>query len=136
MAEARRRFLPPLAPAARNSSPSALRDNSSNCAALQSFLQRGAKFFGFLHAQASPKKISIQVITLIAFSRLIAMGTKQSKRKENHESINSAQKNTNPVTSHCTGADRTRVSAGRTRRRRDRLERDRVDGDRRDCGTT
>jgi hypothetical protein len=34
-----------------------------------------------LHAQAS-RKISIQVITLIALSRLTAMETKQSKRKE------------------------------------------------------
>jgi hypothetical protein len=33
-------------------------------------------------SNASPEKISIQVITLIALSRLIAMETKQSKRKE------------------------------------------------------
>jgi hypothetical protein len=32
--------------------------------------------------KASPKKISIQVITLMALSRLTAMETKQSKRKE------------------------------------------------------
>jgi hypothetical protein len=36
----------------------------------------------FLQAQAFPKKISVQVITLIALSRLTAMETKQSKRKE------------------------------------------------------
>jgi hypothetical protein len=37
------------------------------------FLRRGAKFFGFLHAQAPPKKIQIQMITFIALSRLTAM---------------------------------------------------------------
>jgi hypothetical protein len=42
--------LPPSFLAARNSSPSGPRDDSANCAALQSVLQRGAKFFGFLHA--------------------------------------------------------------------------------------
>jgi hypothetical protein len=50
---------------------------------LQSFLQRGAKFFGFLRAQASPKKIAIQMITLIAVSRLTAIEAKQrNQRKE------------------------------------------------------
>jgi hypothetical protein len=36
----------------------------------------------FVHAEASPKKISIQMISLIALLRLIATETKQPKRKE------------------------------------------------------
>jgi hypothetical protein len=36
----------------------------------------------FLHAESVSEKISMQMITLIGLSRLIAMETKQSKRKE------------------------------------------------------
>jgi len=39
----------------------------------------------FCTAKAAPKKISVQVITLFALSRLTAMETQQSKERKNHE---------------------------------------------------
>jgi hypothetical protein len=72
-------------------------------------------------SKASPKKISIQVISLIALSRFIAMEANyESKRKEEqNEFANSVEKNTNPATSHRTSARCVCVAHGRARGRCD-----------------
>src|SRR5262249_31606131 len=73
-----------------------------------------------LHAESISKKISIQMITLIALSCFIAMeANKQTNPKErnNNESTDSVQKNTNPTTSHRIGARRFRRVNGASGRR-------------------
>jgi len=60
------------------------------------------------------EKTSIQMITLIALFRSIAMKAKpqNQKSKENMNFTDSFQKNTNSATSHRTGAHRARDTRG------------------------
>src|SRR5256885_11649319 len=63
-------------------------------------------------SKASPKKFLVPMSTLIAVLRFTAMKGKPQNQKERNknEFTDSPQKNTNPATSHCTGARRAHVA--------------------------